>query len=546
MYTDSELLTDKEKVMYAKVNYKQKFPNVNNTLKRKFTRVLAKEIPSLSINFNKVEAALQISNIGEKSKSVKYKNTNSFLNTIKPQPKKNNFPLFDEEMKGSISSLDTILKYKFNKNLQNEKNNNVTETYDSNNTTVYNANENDLHYLHLNGTKFSNHKFLKGNTYYNKIGNTTSTKTHLKSNSLIDAFSFNSKIANNSLDLVKYVKSMKETEIERKKHLLRIKLDILKDDTKNLPSINSQIHKKNFHGLNNDTSRLKRTVVSKSTLLEIKVDDVKIEAEELPSKSIKTIEVKQSSIKEDNINIYVNISAKIEGFIKNKLDVILKDVITKEMFSVGYLYFKDTNDINIKSFQSEFLFYCYICEKNTINCSFGRFKTHDFFEMTKFYEYLTEIESSINQILENHLEFINYVKSSDSNNLFIDDYFFFRNLIFCKNIHLKRISFIDLFNKVLNIDSRVNFDHFLEFKSLFSYPKLEFKKKVTFIKKVVSIHQLDVNIENQLEFKRVFEIEERIFFVLKNNDLVDIHNVSKEKKNKIEKIFSNFSDYLMK
>ena len=166
--------------------------------------------------------------------------------------------------------------------------------------------------------------------------------------------------------------------------------------------------------------------------------------------------------------------------------------------------------------------------------------------MTKFYEYLTEIESSINQILENHLEFINYVKSSDSNNLFIDDYFFFRNLIFCKNIHLKRISFIDLLIKVLNIDSRVNFDHFLEFKSLFSYPKLEFKKKVTFIKKVVSIHQLDVNIENQLEFKRVFEIEERIFFVLKNNDLVDIHNVSKEKKNKIEKIFSNFSDYLMK
>ena len=57
-------------------------------------------------------------------------------------------------------------KYKFNKNLQNEKNNNVTETYDSNNTTVYNANENDLHYLHLNGTKFSNHKFLKGNTLF--------------------------------------------------------------------------------------------------------------------------------------------------------------------------------------------------------------------------------------------------------------------------------------------------------------------------------------------------------------------------------------------
>lgn len=559
MQTDNELFSVKEKVLYAKVNYKNKYPNLNistpeTILKRKNINLLSKEIKAHSMEFINFESRLELAKSCVNTKPVKSKNTNLFLSTRKTKPKMGNLPLLDEEMRRPVFSTATVLKYKFKKDVPsinpNVNNNNAYITHESTNTSIFNGNENEFPNLKVINSTHNN--YFKGNTFYNKVNTNNLIKNNIKNSSLIDAFSLNTKIANNSLDLVKYVKTIRQTEIERKKHLLMLKLDILND---NQMTDNKPLHNHCIEINEGCEKHMSVSVINEGEMSQQKQSDLAdlaannslhIEPTDAARKLL-TVEVKVSSVKEENIQLYLGVMSKIKVFLKDKIDFILKEVCNKDIFTAGYFYYMDFSEAIIKSFQREFLLYSYLCEKASLKSSFSKLKFRDdYLEMNELKEYLTEIESNIDRVLENHLEFTNYFKSKESSSLFIIDNFFFRNFVFTRKIHLKRIEYINVFLKALNIDFRVNFDDFIEYKSLLENPKLEFKKKITFIKKVLSIQSFYIASDKMINFNRVFGIEERIYVILKNNDLVDIQNISKEKQLKIERIYVNFTEYLTK
>jgi len=344
--------------------------------------------------------------------------------------------------------------------------------------------------------------------------------------------------ARNSNELTQEIRKNKLYQIERKKNILKMKLEITDQETKD----------EKVDSYDNTYMEESEAMMSLSGIRENELEDKNI-ANKVKGQSRKIKNGyffnKNHFKREENILLYLSVCSKLENFIQEKLTTLLIDFNLTELFSVGYFYFKEFKDFDINSCQKEFLFYVYLSEAVVINAKEKRLQYKGkLFESVEFYEYLYKIDQVLDGLSEKSSEFISFVTSKElRSSLFIDG-FLFKNLIFGKKIYLKRVDYLDIFMKALNIDDKINFDLFLQYKNTFFNPNFEFKNKLTYIKKIISIRNLENSLVNQVEFHRLFGIEERIYGIIKSIDCVEALNNCKDKKTNIEGIFSKLLNYL--
>ena len=313
--TNNEFFQEKGKIMYAKVNVCKNIKKIEEKKENKkqqiFTKLFEIKHPYL-VNIN-------IQN-------------RSIINKNKITINKNRI-----ENNSNVSQNKQIIKERlFHPNKNSFTGNNLNQhIHYSNNLKKEKPFKNNLK------------KYEKDVCYLNMKSTSLNYTTKIDPRSLNNSFLFNSKIADKTLDLPNYLKKIKISEIQRKKKILSKKLDMLDNSIYNNQSeiskksqICEEIENKNEVSILDKEISHNHSINSKiidniniinnfgEGILENELDNC--EDSILSNKDAELLQV----YKDKNILSHTNVINKIFDFIENKINFILQDANTKDLFSI--------------------------------------------------------------------------------------------------------------------------------------------------------------------------------------------------------------------
>jgi len=295
----------------------------------------------------------------------------------------------------------------------------------------------------------------------------------------------------------------------------------------------------NHHTVNNKiNSKIRNPNISNVTNVSITKDN---SSYDIIYKNTALYEALYKSIKSIKFSIY------------NILDDQIQNPFSKNILSIS-----DNLGINIKEVQNEFLINSYISKSlEELIFSQGFIEKYDelnynnnYFLSEDFYTYQLLLQKVLFE-LELHTKSTKKIKTLfclkdlDDSQYYINEFFFVNYIVF-NSYNADRIYNVKFLLKTLNIDKKINHALYVDYKIIFYLSNLDCKRKLEFLKKFIKMLMIepDFLIKVTSRFQRDFKISEQSYLFVKNFEITSMKKgLSKDKQQKIEKMFANIISY---